>query len=257
MHAWRRVACALILIAAVGMAAASPRAETVTLFAAASTADAMGEAIALYNENENGSVRVSFAASSTLARQIENGAPADLYLSASLRWMDYLDARGLIVAASRRRLMGNRLVLVAPRDSTLDIVPAPGFRLAEALGEGRLAMGDPDHVPAGIYGRQALEALGVWERVEPRIARSGDVRAALALVARGEAVAGIAYATDAAISDAVRVVAEFPAGSHAPVSYEAALVAGQGGAAAERFLAFLTSGPARQVFRRHGFSLGE
>lgn len=251
------MACALILIASVAMAAASPRAETVTVFAAASTADAMGEAIVLYNETENGSVRASFAASSTLARQIENGAPADLYLSASLRWMDYLSERGLIAASSRRRLMGNRLVLVAPRDSTLEIVPAPGFRLAEALGEGRLAMGDPDHVPAGIYGRQALEALGVWERVEPRIARTGDARAALALVARGEAAAGIAYATDAAISDAVRVVAEFPADSHAPVSYEAALVAGRESVAAERFLAFLASGPARRVFRRHGFHLGE
>jgi molybdate transport system substrate-binding protein len=118
-------------------------------------------------------------------------------------------------------------------------------------------MGDPDHVPAGIYGRQALEALGVWRRVEPKIARAGNARAALALVARGEAVAGIVYATDAAISDTVRVVAEFPPDSHAPVSYEAALVAGRGSAGAEGFLAFLASGPARRIFRRHGFSVGE
>lgn len=232
--------------------AAAPRAEDLTVFAAASTADAMTEAVAGFEKRSGVAVRLSFASSSTLARQIENGAPAQVFVSASPEWIDYLESRGHLEAGSRTHLFSNRLVLIAPRESPLAIAIAPSFPLAEALGSGRLAMGDPDHVPAGVYGRQALEALGVWSEVAPRVARTADVRAALALVARGEAAAGITYATDAAISAKVRIVGAFPPDSHPKVSYQGAIVAGAAGPAAARFLAYLGAG-AMDIFARHGF----
>ncbi len=232
--------------------AAAPRAESLTVFAAASTADAMTEAVDGFEKRSGITVRLSFASSSTLARQIENGAPAQVFVSASPEWIDYLESQGYLEAGSRIHLFSNRLVLIVPRDSSLAIAIAPSFPLAEALGSAWLAMGDPDHVPAGVYGRQALEALGVWSEVAPRVARTADVRAALALVARGEAAAGITYATDALISAKVRVVGAFPPGSHPMVSYEAAIVAGAAGPAAARFLAYLRSGAA-EIFARHGF----
>jgi molybdate transport system substrate-binding protein len=254
--AWNRAIRGLIAFSLLILAPIA-RADAVTVFAAASTNDALSEVIALYEAERGNQVRASFASSSTLARQIESGAPADLYLSANQRWMDYLAERQLVAAGSRRRLMSNRLVLVAPEYSAVEITPAPGFPLAEALGDRRLAMGDPDHVPAGIYGKQALQSLGVWEKVEARIARAADVRGALALVARGEVAAGITYATDAAVSDAVRIVAEFPSGSHPPVTYEVALVSGRADPVASEFLDFLTGTAARSVLRRHGFSVDE
>jgi len=242
---------AAALAAAVCLCAVSGplRAEGLTVFAAASTADAMSEAARAFAAP----VRLSFASSSTLARQIENGAPAQIFVSADPRWVDYLEAKGYIAAQTRTPLFGNRLVLIAPRDRTLTLAIAPGFPLAEALGSARLAMGDPDHVPAGVYGRQALEALGVWSAVAPRVARAADVRAALALVARGEAAAGITYASDAAISDKVRVVGTFPPESHPAVRYEGAIVDGGAGRDATRFLAYLRSPAAAEILARHGF----
>lgn len=239
------LAAAFSLFAAI----APLHAEGLTVFAAASTAEAMTETARAFDAP----VRFSFASSSTLARQIENGAPAQIFVSASPQWLDYLEAKGYIAAQTRTRLFGNRLVLIAPRDSTLAIAIEPGFALAEALGPGRLAMGDPDHVPAGIYGRQALETLGVWSRVAPRVARALDARAALALVARGEAAAGIVYASDVAISAKVRVVGVFPPESHPAVRYEAAIVVGGAGQAAARFLAYLSSPEVARIFARHGF----
>lgn len=234
------------------LALAPALAGEVTVFAAASTAEAMTD-IARRYEAAGGEVRISFAASSTLARQIEYGAPADIFLSANRQWMDYLAERDLILSQSRKTILGNRLVLVAPADSAMKLAIAPGFPLARALDGGRLAMGDPDHVPAGIYGRQALEKLGVWRQVGAAVARAADVRAALALVARGEARAAIVYATDAAVVAEVRVVARFPVESHAPVRYEVALVAAGNEAEARRFLAFLEAPAARELFKRRGF----
>lgn len=240
----------------VGLLAAAPAGagDYVTVFAAASTVDAMTEAAETFAARNGTRVRVSVAASSTLARQIENGAPADIYVSANVRWMDYLAGRGMIDVSSRADLLGNRVVLVAPAGSRLAVEMGPGFDLRRALGNGRLAMPDPDHVPAGIYGKQSLLRLGAWKAVEPRLARTRDVRAALALVSRGEAVAGVVYATDAAADPKVRVVGVFPADSHEPVVYSAAMVAGRRSPGARAFLLFLRSDAARAIFARYGFA---
>jgi molybdate transport system substrate-binding protein len=198
----------------------------------------------------------SFASSSTLAKQIENGAPADIYISANPKWMDYLGERQMIETDSRVDLLGNRIVLIVPTDSAVRTVPiVPAFDLAGLIGDGRLAMGDPDHVPAGIYGKQALDALGVWSAVEARVARAKDVRAALALVERGEAPFGVVYATDAAISDKVRVVGVFPETSHPSIVYPVAVVAGKRSAAVNRFMDLLRSPDARGVFEKFGFTV--
>ncbi|MDX9859784.1 MAG: molybdate ABC transporter substrate-binding protein [Rhodospirillales bacterium] len=225
------------------------------LFAAASTTTVMDELIALYDRNGGGSVVASYASSSTLAKQIVNGAPADIFISANQSWMDHLAKNGAIEPASRRDLLTNRLVLVAPADTTWTLAIGPGFPLAAALDNGRLAMGDPDHVPAGIYGRQALGALGVWDAVADRVARAADVRGALVLVERGEAPAGIVYATDAAVTPKVRVVDVFPETSHPPIRYPAAIVVGRATPEVERFFAFLASDAATAVYARFGFGL--
>lgn len=235
----------LAVLALLGTARAAAAAR-VTVFAAASLKNALEEIAG------HGAV-LAFASSAALARQIERGAPADVYISANEQWMDYLQRRGRIVTASRVDLLRNRLVLIAPAASRVQAVIAPGFPLARLLGEGRLAMGDPGHVPAGEYARAALESLGVWSAVQRRIAAADNVRAALALVSRREAPLGIVYATDAAIDPGVRVVAEFPAASHPPIVYPAALVAPGAKRAAARFLASLRGPAARAVFRKHGF----
>ena len=225
----------------------------VVVFAAASMADALQSLTTLYNERNGAAIVPSFAASSTRARQSESGAPADVFISANRRWMDYLEEHGRIDPASRCDLVRNRLVLVAPADSAFDVAIAPNFALAEALGGKYLAMGDPDHVPAGLYGRQALEALGVWPSVADRLVLSADVRAALALVARGEVAAAIVYATDAGLSERVRVVDSFPASSHDAIVYPAARVAGSEGAAAAAFFDYLVSDEGRAVLAGFGF----
>lgn len=196
---------------------------------------------------------VSFAASSALARQVEAGAPADIFISADEEWMNHLAERNAIRPRSRFVLVENALVLVTPAASKSTLRPTRGFPLARALGDGRLAMADPDAVPAGRYGKAALQSLGVWDLVAPKVASAENVRAALALVERGEAPFGIVYATDAAASAKVRVVGTFPASSHPPIRYPAAMVAASKHGDASAFLAFLRSKAARSIFARHGF----
>jgi molybdate transport system substrate-binding protein len=227
----------------------------VVVFAAASTTNAVTEIGKLYAHRNLGRVTPSFASSSTLAKQIESGAPADVYISANKKWMDFLDEKNLIDRKNRLDLLGNRLVLIAPAGSVLkNIDVTPGFSVASFLGDdGRLAMGDPDHVPAGMYGKKALENLGSWNPVKNRLAPMKDVRAALVLVERSEAPLGLVYATDAAISKKVRVVGTFPEESHPPIVYPVAAVAGGRAEAARHFIDFLKSTESRAVFEKYGF----
>jgi molybdate transport system substrate-binding protein len=239
--------------------------DELTLFAAASMSDAMTDAAKAFTAAGGPPVKLAFGSSSTLAKQIENGAPANLYISADLQWMDYLAERGLIVEDSRFNLAGNALVLIAAKESNLAIDLAAGADIAGALEGGKLAIGDPEHVPAGRYAKAALDYLGLWQAVEDSTVFVGDVRAALAFVERAEVAAGIVYATDARISDGVRVVASFPADSHAPIVYPVALIDGhaqgfaQGFAQglapgfAQAFLDFLGSDAGAEILRGHGF----
>ncbi len=199
-------------------------------------------------------VRASFAASSALARQIEAGAPAQLFVSADSDWMDYLEARKLLAPGTRSNLLENELVLIAPAASPASLRIAPGFAIGAALGTGRLAIADPDAVPAGKYARAALESLGVWREVEARTARAENVRAALAFVARGEAPLGIVYRTDALAETGVRVVDAFPAGSHPPIVYPVAALL-RAPPAARELQRFFATPQARAIWLRHGFRL--
>ena len=244
-------AFAALLLATPAMPQSAARPELL-VFAAASLTEVLGELARVYETRSGSRVRLSFAASSVLARQIEAGGRADVFLSADQEWMDYLAARRLIDATSRRDLVGNRLVLIAPADSTLRLAIAPGFKLAEALGDGRLATGDPDTVPVGRYARAALTNLGVWQSVAARLVRAENVRAAITYVARGETPLGIVYATDAQIDQKVRVLATFPDSSHTPITYPAAATASAVPGAAD-FLAFLGSDAAAPVWKKFGF----
>lgn len=236
---------------------AAPGEPPVRVFAAASLIDALSEVGAAYAAHGHAAPIFNFAASSTLARQIEQGADADIVISADEAWMDYLAERALIETDSRTPLLANRLVLIAPADRPISLVIAPGFPLREALAGGRLAMADPESVPAGRYGRAALDSLGVWSAVADSIARAEDVRAALRLVENGEAAAGIVYLTDArAAGDRVRIVGEFPSDSHPVISYPVAIVHGRRGEAAAAFYAFLSSAESQEIFQRHGFEPG-
>ena len=230
-------------------------AEELTVFAAASMTDAMTRAGESYRAETGTVLRFSFASSSTLAKQIEQGAPADLFLSASESWMDYLAERGLIVADSRAALVSNALVLIAPEGSTLgSLEMATGTDLAALLGQdGRLALGDPDHVPAGIYAKEALQNLGQWQALQPRLARADNVRAALALVARGEAPLGIVYSTDAAGQSGVKILGRFPQSSHKPISYPVAIMAGHDSRASRAFLAWLKGEKGMGIMQEYGF----
>jgi molybdate transport system substrate-binding protein len=232
--------------------------ETLTVFAAASLADALRELNSQWAAQGKQAPRLSLAASSALARQIEQGAGADLFLSADEPWMDYLQQRSLIVDSSRISPLGNRLVLIAPREVAIQpLVLRQGTDLAAMLGAaGRLAVGDPAHVPAGRYAQAALQWLGQWDALAPRLARAENVRAALLLVERGEAPLGIVYATDAAASRSVRVLGRFPAASHPPISYPFAITRrAQGNVQAQALHAFLSGAAAHPVWQRHGFTL--
>lgn len=252
IHAARIVS--LVLLALLGALPARAENTAPVVLAAASLQEALGEAADAWAKQRHPRPVLSFAGSSALARQIEAGAPADLFISADEEWMDHLEQRSLLASGSRRVIAGNRLVLIAPSDSSTTLRIAKGFPLARALGTGRLAMADPAGIPAGRYGRAALETLGVWAAVEPRVVRSENVRAALALVERGEAPLGIVYATDAAASRKVRVVGVFPPSSHPPIRYPAARLKTAKAKDAAAFLAFLGSRQARAIFARHGFS---
>jgi molybdate transport system substrate-binding protein len=232
---------------------ATVAADTITVFAAASLKDALDVNAKAYQAMSGDRVVVSYAASSALAKQIEAGAPADLFISADLEWMDYLQQRRLIRTETRQNLLRNRLVLVAPVDSKVSVNIAPRFPLASLLGNSRLAMANPDAVPAGKYGKASLEALGVWKDVQPKVASAENVRAALVLVSRGEAPFGIVYKTDAAADPRVRVVGVFPENAHPPIIYPAAATA-SGRPAATAFLKWLSEPRARTVFEKHGFS---
>ncbi|MGH7156096.1 MAG: molybdate ABC transporter substrate-binding protein [Acetobacteraceae bacterium] len=234
----------------------SARAATtpITVFAAASLTDALNDAGTAWTKADHVPVRFSFGASSTLARQIEQGAPADMFASADEKWMDYLATRGLIVPGTRRDLLSNTLVLIVPTSHPVRVTIGPGFDLMAILGtQGRLATGDPRHVPVGIYAEQALKHLGIWDQVQPRLAPAADVRSALLLVERGEAPAGIVYATDAAVSKNVMIAGVFPPDTHPPITYPFAIVKGGDSPAARAFLQFLSGPSARTIFKRYGF----
>jgi molybdate transport system substrate-binding protein len=232
------------------------RAQTLTVFAAASLTDAMKEISTLWVKQGHEAPRMSFASSSTLARQIEQGAPVNVFASADEQWMDYLAKKDLIAAGTRKDLLGNDLVLVVPAAHPIHVDIGPGFDLIGLLGpDGRLSTGDPAHVPAGIYAEQALRKLGLWDKVAPRLAPAADVRSALLLVERGEAPAGIVYSTDAAASKAVSIAGVFPDSSHDPITYPFAVVKSGDSADARAFLAFLSTPEVRQVWTRWGFKV--
>lgn len=228
-------------------------AADVTVFGAASLADALKEIAADYQKQSGKQVAVSLAASSVLARQIEASGGADVFISADLDWMDYLDNKNLIQHDTRENLLGNKLVLVAGKDVDTNIAVAPHFDLLGALKGGRLAMADPDSVPAGKYGRTALISLGAWNGVVNHVVNAENVRVALAYVARGEAPLGIVYETDAKADSNVKIVGVFPESSHQPILYPVALVK-DAKPEARTFLAYLASPAARAVFEKDGFT---
>lgn len=251
----RRRLIALAAALAFGLGPARPgfSADGLTVFAAASLKNAMDEISARFERETGHAVAVSLAGSSALARQIRHGAPADIFISANPDWMNALEREGLIDPASRFDLLTNSLVLVAHGQDAPPVRVAPGLDLTGLLGDGRLAMTLVDAVPAGIYGKGALEWLGAWTAVAPRVAQADNVRAALALVSSGEAPLGIVYATDAAADDNVSVIGTFPAGAHPPIVYPAAAVAGSRKPLNRRFLAWLRGPAARKAFERQGF----
>jgi molybdate transport system substrate-binding protein len=228
-----------------------------TLFAAASTTNAVTEVVRLYKSQGMGNIKTSFASSSTLAKQIANGAPADIFLSANIKWMDYLEQRELIQKQTRFDLLGNRIALIVPSDSKIQTINIErGLDISSILGrDGRLAIGDPAHVPAGIYGKEALEKLGLWDMVKRRMAPMKDVRAALAMVERSETPLGLVYTTDASVSKKVRIAGVFPASCHPPIIYPIAVITGADSKDAESFLNFLKTQDARAVFIKFGFEV--
>lgn len=245
------VACVLLSVPPV---AADTTRPPVTVFAAASLTDVLQSLGDEFTRRTAIPVRFSFAASSVLAKQIENGAPADIFFSADIPWMDYLQDRGHISAASRHDMLGNHLVLVAPAGSRIALKVAPHFPMPAALGKDHWVTGDPDSVPVGRYAREALTRLEVWGEVESRLVRAESVRGALALVDRGEVALGIVYATDASIDPGVRIVDVFPDETHAPIIYPLALTPAAGPAAV-RFVEFLEGTGARTTFEKFGFSV--
>lgn len=251
----RAIACAVAWLATLSLSAAAqvPGKPPLTVFAAASLTNALTDVARAYTARTGQPVRFSFAASGIAARQLEAGAPADLFFSAEPEWMDHVQARGLIAAGSRRDLLRGRLALIAPHASSVSLKIAHGFPLAAALGpRGRLATGDPDYVPAGRYARAALQSLGVWPSVANRLVRADNVRVALAYVARGEAPLGVVYETDAAVEPGVRIVDIFPANSHPPIVYPVAILRhAKPGASA--FAAFVRGQAARAIFIRYRF----
>jgi molybdate transport system substrate-binding protein len=241
-----------LTVCALGTAA---HAEDVVVFAAASLKNALDDVASSWKAETGKGTKISYAASSALARQIAQGAPADMFISADLAWMDDVEGKDLIEPETRSNLLGNRIVLVAPADSDVKLDIGPGMDLAGALAGGKLAMADPAAVPAGKYGKAALEKLGVWDSVAGSVAAAENVRAALALVSRGEAPLGIVYRTDAAADPGVKVVATFPEDSHPPIVYPVALTAGSTNPDAGELLEYLYSDAAKAAFEKQGFVL--
>ena len=246
----RRLALATLIAATL---AAPLRAEEVVVFAAASLKTALDEVAAQFEASTGHSVTISYAGSNQLAKQIIEGAPADIFLSAAVNWMDAVDQAGLVVPGQRRDLLGNDLVLIAHGTDASPVEIGPELDLVALLGGGMLSMAMVDAVPAGQYGKQSLEALGLWAVAEPLVAQSENVRAALALVATGEASYGIVYASDAVAGDNVTVVGQFPETSHAPITYPAALLTGAADAADRAFFDALSADAADAKFAAQGF----
>lgn len=250
-HAFVAAAFAALLIPG-PFAAAQGR--TIIVFAAASMKNALDEANAAFTKQTGIKVVASYAATSALVRQIEQRAPADVFVSADVKWMDYAVEKRLVKPDTRANLLGNKLVLIASAASKVtDVKVAKGLDLVKLLGDGRLVTGDVKAVPVGRYARAALESLGLWSSVEPRLAMAENVRAALALVARGEAPLGIVYATDAKVEPKVKVIGVFPDGSHPPIVYPVVATT-QAKPEAGRYLGFLRSSAAKAIVERHGFS---
>ena len=246
---------ALVVLTTLLVVAPIARAADLLLFAAASLKESMDEQTRAFEAKTGHRVIVSYGASNALARQIEAGAPVDVFISADNDWMEYLDSRKQLAAGTRVELLKNALVLVAPSASTLTLEIKADFPLARALGDGKLAMANPDSVPAGKYGKSALQSLGVWASVERHVVRAETVRSALVLVARNEAPLGIVYATDALAEKRVKVLGTFPASSHPAIVYPAAVVASSTKSTVARaLLDFLTSADARRIWTKHGFS---
>jgi len=228
--------------------------KVLTVFAAASMKNALDEASAAYTAKSGVKVVASYAASSALAKQLEQGAPADIFISADTDWMDYSIGKKTIADATRVNLLGNKIVLIAPKDSKIaDVKIGQGFDLAKLAGDGKIATGDVKAVPVGKYAKAALEKLGSWQAAEPKFAMAESVRAALALVARGEAVLGIVYETDAKVEPGVKIVGSFPADSHPAIIYPVAATATAKSDAAG-YLAFLRSAAAKAIFEKYGFT---
>ena len=248
----RAFACVILAI----FLAVPATAEPVKVFAAASLKNALDAVASAWSAADaSKSAVLSYAASSALAKQIEQGAPADVFISADLDWMDYLDGKRLVKVGTRKSFLGNGLVLIASKDSATAIDLKPGLDLAGLIGDGKLAVADVKSVPAGRYAKAALEKLGLYAAVEGKLAQTNNVRAALALVARGEAKFGIVYETDAKAEPNVAVAATFPEDSHPPIVFPVAIVAGSANPDAEAFVAFLTSAEAAKIFSGQGFKV--
>jgi molybdate transport system substrate-binding protein len=235
--------------------AASAEAGNVVVFAAASLKNALDDINTEWQKETGKKAAISYGASSALAKQIEAAAPADIFVSADIAWMDDIAKKGMIKPETRKDLLGNEIVLVAPKDSSAAVKIEPNFALAKLLGDGRLAMANTDSVPAGKYGKAALQKLGVWDSVSSKIAQAEDVRAALALVSRGEAPLGIVYQTDAAADANVKVVGTFPRDSHPPIIYQIALLASSTNPDATLFLDYIKSAKAKPLLEKQGFTV--
>jgi len=248
-----RLAGMFAVFIALGGAPAQAQEKSLTVFAAASMKNALDDIDAAYTAKTGGKITESYAASSTLAKQIEQGAPADVFISADTDWMDYAVSRKTINAPTRVNLLGNSIVLIAPKDSKIDDVKIrPGFDLAKLAGDGRIATGDVKAVPVGKYAKAALEKLGAWQAAQPKFAMADSVRAALTLVARGEATLGIVYATDARIEPGTKIVGTFPPDSHPAIVYPVAATTTARPETAD-YLAFLRSSAAKAIFEKYGF----
>jgi molybdate transport system substrate-binding protein len=254
MYRFVKILFALSIVCGLPTSAASAQEKGLTTFAAASMKNALDDVDAAYTAKTGVKIVASYAASSVLAKQIDQGAPADIFLSADTDWMDYATKQKTIKPETRTNLLGNSIVLIAPKDSTIDKVSiASGFDLAKLAGNGRIATGDVSSVPVGKYAKAALEKLGAWEAAAPKFAMAESVRAALTLVARGEAVLGIVYATDAKVEPAVKIVGTFPAESHPPIIYPVAATTSTGPGASD-YLTFLHSQAAKTIFEKYGFT---
>lgn len=246
------VACVL---AVAGAATARAADEVVSVFAAASTTRALTEIVDAYKAKGLGEVKPVFSNAAALAKQIEQGAPAAIFISADERWMDYVAERGLIDLNTRVNLLSNRLALLVPTSSTIQVTIEPGFPLAKLLGDGRLALGNPDYVPLGLYAKGALEKLGVWQEVRNRLIPTTTVMETVAFVERGEAPLGIGFASDVVGSPKIKVAALFPEDSHAPIAYPVAMVKAKATPKAKAFYDFLRSDEAAGIFTKYGFKV--